>query len=242
MDSQNAIEVKGVYKEFNIHNRATSIKDLLVYRTKGIDRRKRTVLHDINFNVKKGESVGIIGRNGSGKSTTLKLLTRILRPDQGTIETDGKISCLIELGAGFHPDMTGRENVYINASIFGISHKEVDRRLEDIIEFSGIRPYIDERVRNYSSGMYLRLAFAVAINVDADILLIDEILAVGDVQFQQKCVNKLNEMKERGVTIVFVTHDVGTAKRMCNRVIWIDDGYIREDGPAEEVCEHYIKG
>lgn len=241
MDPQNSIEVKNVKKEFSIHSRATSIKDLIVYRGKEVDRRKRTVLHDINFNVKKGESVGIIGRNGSGKSTTLKLLTRILRPDEGTIETDGKISCLIELGAGFHPDMTGRENVYINASIFGITHKEVNRRLEDIIEFSGIRPFIDERVRNYSSGMYLRLAFAVAINVDADILLIDEILAVGDVQFQQKCVNKLQEMKENGVTTVFVTHDVGTVKRMCNRVIWIDDGCIREDGPADEVCDHYIK-
>ena len=237
-NDENAIEVRNVYKYFSTHARATKFKDLLVYHEKR-DKRVHKVLNDITFDVKKGEVLGIIGRNGSGKSTMLKLLTKILRPNSGTIETDGKIACLIELGAGFHPDMTGRENVYINASIFGIPGKTVEERFDEIVEFSGIGEHIDERVRNYSSGMYLRLAFSVAINVDANILLVDEILAVGDMQFQKKCIDRLTQFKESGGTIVLVTHDIGQAMLMCDNVMWIDDGHIREYGPAEEVCEHY---
>ncbi len=240
MEDGNVIEVSHVYKTFSSHTRATTLKDILSYheRKRGTTR---TVLKDINFSVKKGEVLGIIGRNGSGKSTTLKLLTRILRPNQGTIETRGKIACLIELGAGFHPDMTGRENVYINASIFGIPKKVVDERFDQIVEFSGIGNYIDDRIRNYSSGMYLRLAFSVAISVDADILLIDEILAVGDLRFQKKCLDKLEEFKKNGGTIVLVTHSADQAKQMCDNVIWIDDGVIREYGPSKQVCDDYVK-
>ena len=169
----------------------------------------------------------------------LKLLTKILRPDKGKIETNGKIACLIELGAGFHPDMTGRENVYINASIFGIPKKTVDERYDDIVEFAGIGDFMDERIRNYSSGMYLRLAFAVAINVDADILLVDEILAVGDIQFQKKCLDRLDEFRKNGGTIVLVTHSVEQAISMCDNVMWIDQGTIRDYGDPEKVCKNY---
>ena len=242
MDVDNAIEVKNVYKKFNVQTNF-KLKDYIIY---GLDKKRkensqRYVLKDISFNVKKGEVLGIIGHNGSGKSTMLKLLTRILRPNSGKIETNGRISCLIELGAGFHPDMTGRENTYSNASIFGISNKTVDERFDDILEFSEIGEHIDERVRNYSSGMYMRLAFAIAINVDADIMLIDEILAVGDIRFQKKCLDKIDEIRKKGTTIVFVTHNIQQAKSLCDNVLWIDNGTIREYGPSKEVCDHYIE-
>ena len=238
MEPGNTIEVKHVYKKFNTHSRNRKLTEYLIYGFKK-EKTVKNVLNDINFTVKKGEVLGIIGRNGSGKSTMLKLLSKILRPNSGTIETKGRISCLIELGAGFHPDMTGRENVYINASIFGVGKKIVDERFQNILDFSEIGDDIDERVRNYSSGMYLRLAFSVAINVDADIMLIDEILAVGDMQFQQKCIDKLNEIRNRGVSIVLVTHSVSQAKLMCDKVMWIHNGVVREYGPTDEVCDHY---
>ena len=201
----------------------------------------REVLRGISFDVKKGESVGLIGKNGCGKSTTLKLLTKILRPNGGTIDIQGRVCSLIELGAGFHPDMSGRENIYINASIFGIKAKEVDQRLNDIIRFSELEEFIDNPVRTYSSGMYMRLAFSVAINVDADILLIDEILAVGDNAFQTKCFNKLKSLKDQGTTIVIVSHALGQVERLCDRAIWIDEGRIRDDGPARKVCKEYLE-
>ena len=240
MDPDNSIEVKHVCKYFSIDSGNRKFKDYLVYHQKK-EKKKTTVLNDINFTVKKGEVLGIIGRNGSGKSTMLKLLSKIIKPNSGTIETKGRTSCLIELGAGFHPDMTGRENTYINASIFGITNKTVDERFQEILDFSEIGEHIDKRVRNYSSGMYMRLAFSIAINVDADILLIDEILAVGDMQFQKKCFDKLNEIKEKGTTIVLVTHSTLQAKKICDNVIWIDNGIIRESGDPDIVCDHYEK-
>ncbi len=239
MDPEIAVEVKGVYKDFNTHRKATSLKDLIVYHDRKESDKIHHVLKDINFKVKKGEALAIIGRNGSGKSTTLKLLAKIIRPNRGTIEINGKVACLIELGAGFHPDMTGRDNVYINASFFGINEKEVDRRMNQIIEFSEIGDFIDERIRNYSSGMYLRLAFSVASNVDADVLLIDEILAVGDIRFQEKCFNRLQEFKNGGGTIILVTHSIEQAERFCENTIWIEDGVIKEFGPSKEVCKKY---
>lgn len=198
-------------------------------------------MHDISFDVKKGEALAIIGRNGSGKSTILKLLTKIIRPNKGTIETKGRISCLIELGAGFHPDMSGRENIYINASIFGLNKKEVDERMQSILDFSEIEEHIDERVRDYSSGMYMRLAFAIAINVNADILIIDEILAVGDIAFQKKCMDKIEELKRNGVTIVLVTQSPDQATSICDRTIWIDNSTIRMIGDSESVCNSYLE-
>ena len=199
------------------------------------------MLNHFSFEVKKGQALGLIGHNGCGKSTTLKLLNRILYPDSGQILMHGRISSLIELGAGFHPDMSGRENIYINATIFGLKKHEVDQRLDQIIRFSELEEYIDNPVRTYSSGMYMRLAFSVAINVDADILLVDEILAVGDANFQKKCFDKLREIKEAGTTIVIVSHNMDQIRSICDRVLWLDRGEIKGDGEARIVCEEYMK-
>ena len=204
-------------------------------------KEKREVLKDINITIKNGEAVGLIGVNGSGKSTLLKLMTKIIYPNQGKIETYGKLTSLLELGAGFHPDFSGRENIYFNASIFGLTRKQIDERLNDIIEFSELGAYIDNPVRTYSSGMYMRLAFAVAINVDADILLVDEVLAVGDQHFQEKCIAKMKELKEQGKTMVFVTHSLGTVKDFCNRAIWLNQGVVKMDGDPDSVIEEYLK-
>lgn len=177
----------------------------------------------------------------AGKSTLLKLMTKIIYPNKGKITTNGKLTSLLELGAGFHPDFSGRENIYFNASIFGLTKKEIDERLDKIIEFSELGPYIDNPVRTYSSGMYMRLAFSVAINVNADILLIDEILSVGDQHFQEKCFKKMNELKEEGKTMVFVTHSMQSVKDLCTRAVWLHEGVIRMDGKPEDVIEEYIK-
>ena len=198
MKPENAIEVKDVRKKFKVYyDKGSQLKERILFRKRN-RYEERWVLNGISFDVKKGEAIGLIGHNGCGKSTTLKLLTRIMYPDSGSINMRGRVSSLIELGAGFHPDMSGRENIYTNASIFGLTKKEIDERLDDIIAFSEMEPYLDNPVRTYSSGMYMRLAFSVAINVNADILLIDEILAVGDINFQAKCFNKLREIKAEG--------------------------------------------
>lgn len=195
MKAENAIEVHDIKKSFRVYlDKGRTLKELVLF-SKRRKYEERQVLQGISFEVKKGEALGLIGHNGCGKSTTLKLLTRIMYPDSGTIEMRGRVSSLIELGAGFHPDMSGRQNIYTNASIFGLTRKEIDARVDNIIEFSELEAFIDNPVRTYSSGMYMRLAFAVAINVDADILLVDEILAVGDANFQAKCFNKLREIK-----------------------------------------------
>lgn len=235
-----AIEVRNVKKKFRVYfDKGHTLKEKALF----LRRRKyeeREVLKDISFAVKKGEAVGLIGSNGCGKSTTLKLLTRIMYPDAGTVEMAGRVSSLLELGAGFHPDMSGRENVYINASIFGLGRKEIDRRIDDIIAFSELEQYMDNPVRTYSSGMYMRLAFSVAIHVNADILLVDEILAVGDVSFQAKCIQKLCGIKEQGTTIVLVSHSIEQIEQICERSIWIQDGYVRMDGSAKEVDREYL--
>ena len=199
------------------------------------------VLHNINLDIKKGEFIGIVGLNGSGKSTLLKLMTQIIFPNKGTIETHGKLTSLLELGAGFHPDFSGRENIYFNSSIFGLTKKEIDSRLEQIIEFSELGELIDNPVRTYSSGQYMRLAFSVAINVDAEILLIDEILSVGDQHFQEKCFNKMRELKKEGKTMVFVTHSMESVRNLCDRAIWLYDGKIRMDGNTNEVVNEYLR-
>ena len=204
-------------------------------------REKREVLKGINLAIKKGEAVALIGTNGSGKSTLLKLMTKILYPTNGEIKVNGKLTSLLELGAGFHPDFSGRENIYFNASIFGLTKKEIDEKLEDIIEFSELKNYIDNPVRTYSSGMFMRLAFAVAINVNADILLVDEILSVGDEHFQNKCIKKMLELKENGKTMVFVTHSMQSAKKLCNRAVWLRDGKIQLDGNTDEVINKYVE-
>lgn len=240
MKSENAIEVCKVQKHFKVYkDKGHMLRERIIHWNRN-KYECREVLKGISFEVKKGESVGLIGKNGCGKSTTLKLLTRILRPNSGTIDIQGRVCSLIELGAGFHPDMSGRENIYINASIFGIKAKEVDKRLNEIIRFSELEEFIDNPVRTYSSGMYMRLAFSVAINVNADILLIDEILAVGDMAFQKKCFHKLKELKSDGVTIVIVSHALGQVEELCDRAIWIDQGVIKKDGPARKICGEYL--
>lgn len=241
-ENEIAIKVTNVYKSFNIYfDRANTLKERLLFIGKRNKREKREILNNINLDIKKGETVALIGVNGSGKSTLLKLMTKIIYPNEGTIETNGKLTSLLELGAGFHPDFSGRENIYFNASIFGLTKKEIDDRLDKIIDFSELGEYIDNPVRTYSSGMYMRLAFSVAINVDAEILLIDEILSVGDQHFQEKCFNKMRQLRKEGKTMVFVTHSMDSVKQLCNRAIWLYEGKVKLDGNTEEVIAEYIR-
>ena len=240
MQEGNAIEVHNVTKSFKIYqDKGHTLKEKILFQGRRA-YENRNVLNGITFSVKTGEAVGLIGHNGCGKSTILKLLTRIIYPNTGRIEMNGRVSSLIELGAGFHPDMSGRDNIYINASIFGLTRKEIDARLQEMITFSELEDYIDNPVRTYSSGMYMRLAFSVAINVDADILLIDEILGVGDANFQAKCFHKLREIKAKGTTIVIVSHSLGQIEQICERSIWIHEGGIRKEGAPRIVHPVYL--
>ena len=239
-DTDYTIRVKNVEKYFKVYmDKGNMLKERIIFANRN-KYEKRQILNGISFDIPKGQAVGLIGRNGCGKSTTLKMLTKILKPNAGEVEVNGRVSSLIELGAGFHPDMTGRENIYINATIFGLDKEEIDTRLDDIIRFSELEDYIDNPVRTYSSGMYMRLAFAVAINVNADVLLIDEILAVGDVSFQKKCFERLKEIKEEGTTIVIVSHSMEQLYSICDRLIWIEKGRILEDGEPKLIGMHYL--
>lgn len=236
-----AIKVKNLTKQFKINSdKPRTLKEKILFSNRN-KVEKHTVLRDITLNIEKGETVALIGTNGSGKSTLLKLMTKIIYPTTGTITTYGKLTSLLELGAGFHPDFTGRENIYFNAAIFGLTKSEIERRIDEIIEFSELGEFIDNPVRTYSSGMYMRLAFSIAINVDAEILLIDEILAVGDQHFQDKCFSKLEELKKSDKTIVIVTHSLDQVKRLCTRAIWIKDGEVELDGDPNEVVDKYLE-
>lgn len=236
----NAIEVKNVKKKFKVFfDKGQSLKEKILFKNRN-HYEDRWVLKGVSFNVKKGEAIGLIGQNGCGKSTLLKLMTKIIYPDCGEINIKGRVSSLIELGAGFHPDMSGRENIYINASIFGLTKKEIDNRIDDIIRFSELEEFIDNPVRTYSSGMYMRLAFSVAINVDAEVLLIDEILAVGDANFQAKCFNKMREIKASGTTIVLVSHALNQVEQICEKAYWIKDGCIEDFGEPRNIIPNYM--
>ncbi len=238
---EDVITVSHPTKSFEVYfDKAPNLKDKALFWKRN-RHELRTVLDDISFTVKKGEAIGLIGKNGCGKSTTLKLLTKIMYPSSGSVTVNGRVSALIELGAGFHPDMSGRENIYINAAIFGLTKKQIDAKLDDIINFSGLGEFIDNPVRTYSSGMYMRLAFAVAINVEAEVLFIDEILAVGDAAFQEKCFNRLIEIRDKGTTIVIVSHSLGQIEKICSRSIWIKDGKIEMDGNPPEVHAKYME-
>ena len=227
MEKDIAIKVTHVSKTFKLYyDKANTLKEKILFFSKK-SKSKDSILHvlnDINLTIKKGESVALIGTNGSGKSTLLKLMTKIIYPNKGKITTNGKLTSLLELGAGFHDDFTG-----------------IDEKIDEIIEFSELHDFIDNPVRTYSSGMYMRLAFSVAINVQADILLIDEILAVGDQHFQEKCFNKLKELKKEGKTIVIVTHSMNQVKQFCDRAVWLYKGEIRMDGKVDDVLEEYLK-
>lgn len=246
MSRQNtAVHITNISKKFKVyHNRESNLKYTVLNMIRGKRSRLSSAfwaLKDINLTIEKGKTVGFIGRNGSGKSTLLKLISRILYPDGGTIIAHGKISTLIELGSGFHPELTGRENVYINASILGFSRAEVNRKFNDIVSFSGLEEFIDNPVKTYSSGMYVRLGFSVAINIDPDILLVDEVLAVGDETFQKKCIRKIEEMKKAGKTIVFVSHDLPSVEELCDEVVLIHNGSLVTKGKPVEVISQYHK-
>lgn len=236
-----AIQARDIAKRFKIYfDRNRTLKERILFR-KHNTYQERWILDGVSFEIEEGEAVGLVGENGCGKSTTLKLLSRILYPDRGTICINGRVSCLIELGAGFHPDMNGIENIYLNAAMFGIGRKETSKRLDEIIAFSELEASIDNPIRTYSSGMYMRLAFSVAINVDADVLLIDEILAVGDMNFQAKCLKRLRQIKERGTTIVIVSHSLEQIESFCNRSIWLNNGRVAADGTPAETHAKYAE-
>ena len=236
-----AIKVTNMTKTFKLYSdKPNTLKERIVRGWKNkVD--VITVLKNIDITINKGETVALIGVNGSGKSTLLKLMTKIIYPNKGTVKTYGKLTSLLELGAGFHPDFTGRENIYFNAAIFGLTRSEIDERIDEIIAFSELGDFIDSPVRTYSSGMYMRLAFSIAINVDAQILLIDEILAVGDQHFQDKCFNKLQELSKSNKTIVIVSHSLGAIENLCERAIWINNGQVAMDGKTKKVIEAYLK-
>ena len=194
----------------------------------------------LSFAVEPGDCFGIIGPNGSGKSTALKLMTRILEPTAGRVRVNGRVSALLELGAGFHPDLTGRENIYLNGSVLGIDRKTMSRRLDEIVAFAELERFIDMPVKHYSSGMYMRLGFAIAIHVEPDVLLTDEVLAVGDQSFQTKCMERIGQIKQDGVTIVFVSHSLDAVRGLCNRSVWLDQGRVAAYGPSSDVIDAYL--
>ena len=238
-----AIEVEGVSKRFTLQrDRPRSFQELFLYaihRGNGQSRQSFWALRDVNCLVPEGAILGIIGENGSGKSTLLKLIARIIEPTHGCIRVHAPVSALLELGAGFHPDLTGRENIYLNSSILGLSRAETQRHFDDIVAFAELERFIDVPVKHYSSGMYVRLGFAVATCLNPRILLVDEILAVGDLAFQDKCMRRIADLRNAGTTIVFVTHDIDAVQRLCSSAIWLDHGTVRADGPTAEVIDAY---
>jgi len=239
--NENVISVKNITKTYRLYNtHADRVKEAFHPLRKKY-HRPFNALEEISFDVKRGEPLGIIGRNGSGKSTLLQIICGILQPTSGSVEVDGRISALLELGAGFNPEFTGRENVYINGAILGLKRGEIDDRFDDIARFADIGDFINQPVKTYSSGMYVRLAFAIAINVEPDILVVDEALAVGDIYFQHKCMHRMRELLKGGTTVVFVTHDMTAVKSLCKKAILLHDGSIVKKGGADEVVDEYYR-
>lgn len=237
-----AIVINAVWKKFTWHqNRARTLKDMVLAGGRFHGGEPFWALQDVSFTVERGETFGIVGSNGSGKSTLLKLITGISKPSKGKLHVDGKVSALLELGAGFHPDFTGRENVYLNGSILGLSRKQIDACFDEIVAFADIGNFIDQPVKTYSSGMYMRLAFSIAVNVDPDILVVDEVLAVGDTAFQEKCFQQIERFKRQGKTILIVSHDLGSLKRFCSRVAWISKGVLKEVGETDRVIDLFYQ-
>lgn len=240
-----AIRFENISKCFALHqHRPHSLQETLIRlvpwrRQAPTPTEEFWALRDVSFEVADGETVGLIGPNGVGKSTVLKLISRILEPTSGRVEVNGRVGALLELGAGFHPDLTGRENVYLNASMMGLNRQEVDRRFDEIVAFSELEPFIDVPVKHYSSGMYVRLGFAVAVHTDPEILLVDEVLAVGDAAFQRKCYERIDQLRAAGVTLLFVSHSADTVRSLCSRALWLDSGTLVADGSAESVVQQY---
>ncbi len=235
-----SIEVENLSKVYKLYDKPSDRLKEALSPVKKCYHKDFYALRDLNFKIKPGETVGFVGKNGSGKSTLLKLLTEVLTPTEGSLKINGKVSALLELGAGFNNEYTGMENIYLNGTIMGYSREEMDKRVDDIVKFADIGEYINQPVKTYSSGMFVRLAFAVAINVEPDILIVDEALAVGDVRFQLKCMDKFLEFKEKGITILYVSHDINSIKRFCTRAIWINEGHLEADGDVDLITDKYL--
>lgn len=236
-----AVVVENVSKRFRLyHERNQSLKAALL-RGGRAKFDEFWALRDVSFEIPTGSTFGLIGENGSGKSTMLKCIAKILWPNNGSIRTNGSLAALLELGSGFHPELSGRENVYLNGSILGMKKAEIDRKFDEIVDFSGIEEFIDQPVKNYSSGMYVRLGFSVAINVDPDILLVDEVLAVGDANFQEKCMEKFANFRRQGKTVIIVSHAMGSLRTMCDQAVWLKHGEVVGAGVASEVVDHYLE-
>ncbi|MCW2778079.1 MAG: transporter related [Frankiales bacterium] len=237
-----AIEVDDVSKRFRLYaDRNQSLKAALLKGGRAT-YEDFWALRDVAFDVPEGSTFGLIGENGSGKSTLLKCMARILLPDKGAVRTRGRLAALLELGSGFHPELSGRENVFLNGSILGLSRGELDRRFEEIVDFSGVEQFIDQPVKNYSSGMYVRLGFAVAIHVDPDVLLVDEVLAVGDAAFQRKCEERFADLRASGRTVVLVSHAMGSMRTLCDTVAWLEHGELQRVGPSSSLVDDYVDG
>lgn len=234
-----AVVVDGVSKKFRLYKERNQTLKSAIMRGRKSVAEDFWAVRDVTFNVPKGSTFGLIGRNGSGKSTLLKTLAKILYPDEGSVTMNGKAASLLEVGSGFHPELSGRENVYLNGSILGLSRKEVKARFDDIVDFSGVRKFIDQPVKNYSSGMYVRLGFSVAIHVQPDILVVDEVLAVGDGAFRKKSSQKFREFTDSGRTVILVSHSLGQIKEMCDQVAWMEGGRLRAVGPAKKIADEY---
>jgi ABC-2 type transport system ATP-binding protein len=237
-----AIEVHDVAKRFKlIHERNSTLKAMVFNGFKRTVHEEFWALKGVSFDVKEGSTYGLVGHNGSGKSTLLKCMARIYRPNRGDITMRGRVSALLELGAGFHPELSGRENVYLNGSILGMSKREIDSRFDDIVGFAGLEDFIDTPVKNYSSGMFVRLGFSVAITVEPDILMVDEVLAVGDESFQLRCMEKFAELRRSGRTIVIVSHGLDAVRNICDRAAWLDHGSLMKEGEAHDVVTAYLE-
>ncbi len=237
-----AVSVDHLSKRFRLyHERNQSLKASLV-RGRRARYEELWALRDITLEVQEGTTLGLIGKNGSGKSTLLKTMAKILRPDAGHITVYGRLSALLELGAGFHPELSGRENIFLNGSILGLGRKELKRKFDDIVSFAEVEPFLDTPVKDYSSGMYVRLGFSVAINVDPAVLLVDEVLAVGDERFQRKCREKFADLQGDGCTVVIVSHDLGAVRNLCHEAVLLEDGRLERAGPVGEVIDHYLGG
>jgi ABC-type polysaccharide/polyol phosphate transport system ATPase subunit len=235
-----AVQFDKVSKKFSLDiNRPRSLQEMFVQRRIRAEAEWFWALRDVSFTIEPGEHVGLIGSNGSGKSTLLKLISRVIRPTTGSITTHGRVAGLLELGTGFHPDLTGRENIFLNASILGISRTEIKRQMDGIIDFADIGPFIDVPVRNYSSGMVVRLGFAITTALEPEVLLIDEVLAVGDQNFQRKCIARLEDLQTQGVTLLLVSHGLGQIRELCDRTIWISQGVMKADGDTDLVSGEY---
>ncbi len=240
---QVAIEFNSVTKSYPLyHHIGSGIKELIFNPKRALSLlsgRSYLAIEDISFEVEKGQSVALIGRNGAGKSTSLGLVAGVIKPTKGSVVTRGRVASMLELGGGFHPELTGRENIRLNATLLGLRRKQLNERIDKIIEFSELGEFIDEPIRVYSSGMLAKLGFSVITQVDPDILIIDEVLAVGDYAFQKKCIETINQFKAKGVTILFVSHNLSDIEKICDRVIWIENHRLKASGKAEEILEQY---